>query len=117
MTTTTCASLFCDCASCRARRRAPGSHARDPVTSREAEAVVTATGTRATHCAAVLGVVRGTPGSTASEIERHVPYDLTETRRRLTDLKNLGLVRQGAPRVAAGRSKREVTWEPTEARA
>lgn len=89
---------------------APASHTDDPQTSKEAEASHTNSGNRRRHCAVVLSAVEEHPGRTASELEQYVPYDLQETRRRLTDLRHAGKVDQGAARLAAGRTKRESTW-------
>jgi hypothetical protein len=91
-------------------RPPPASHTHDPATSHEAEHQHTRSGARGQHCAVVLEAVRAHPCRTASELERWVPYDLQETRRRLTDLLHAGDVIQGDPRTAAGRRKREVTW-------
>ena len=91
------------------------SHRCDPVTSIEAERDVSRpAGQRATHLRIVLDAVRHAPGQTASGYASMLHMELIEVRRRLSDLSHLDepLIRQGAPVLARGRSKREVTWWP-----
>jgi hypothetical protein len=88
----------------------PASHTHDPSTSHDAEREHTESGARQRHLETVFELVLNYPDRTASELASIGPYDLQETRRRLTDLMHLGRVRQCDARIADGRSKREVTW-------
>lgn len=85
-------------------------HRADPSTSHVAALEHTQSGARDLHCEVVLRLVAANAGKTASELAAMAPYDLQEVRRRLTDLKHIGDVRNGAPRRAHGRAKAEVTW-------
>lgn len=92
----------------------PASHRDDPCTSKDAEAAVTCSGQRERNKRRVLGVVRAHPGLTALEYhERHLSdMEKQEPRRRLTDLKNVGLVLRGESRRRAPGVKAECTWWP-----
>jgi len=87
-------------------------HSDDPQSSHDA--LGRATETRATHCRAVLGVVRECPRMTSAELQRWSPFDLTETRRRLTDLKNQGLVVREDGRKCRVSGKLACTWRAVE---
>jgi hypothetical protein len=50
------------------------------------------------HRELVLLAVKEYPASTAGELSMSVPFDAVEVRRRLYDLKLVGLVRTGEPR-------------------
>jgi hypothetical protein len=96
----------------------PIAHTTDPATSHEAAARVTATGKRARHAAIVLTLVQRHKGETAVELwydatdaDRRELKEPQEVRRRLTDLADRGLVRQGLSRICRYRNTRMVTWE------
>lgn len=92
---------------------APIAHADDPVSSVEAAHEVSESGRRDNHCSIVFAVVKAHPGLTSAEIAHQVRHemDLTETRRRLYDLKNAGSVVQGDVRhCTLGSRRRMVTW-------
>jgi predicted ArsR family transcriptional regulator len=92
----------------------PASHRNDPETSHEAEAVITQTGKRQTHATKVLGIVTAHPGLTTGAIGEISGLGQMETRKRLSDLKNRGLARQGQPRIWHGSGRQNVTWWPVE---
>lgn len=91
----------------------PASHANDPASSREAEQRVTENGKRAKHALIVLGLVRRFPGYTAVELTREQgPGGLErhEVSRRLSDLRNAGMVREGATRPCRVAGTNQTTW-------
>ena len=88
----------------------PVSHTTDPVTSHEAEAVITQTGTRQTHVEIVLRIIIDHPGLVTGVIGEMSGLGQMETRKRLSDLKNRGLARQGQPRIWEGSGRRQGTW-------
>ena len=92
----------------------PVSRRENPETSQEAEAVITQTGKRQTHAAKVLGIVTAHPGLTTGAIGEISGLGQMETRKRLSDLKNRGLARQGQPRIWHGSGRQNVTWWPVE---
>ena len=95
---------------CAPNEWSPVSRATDPVTSHEAEAVITQTGTRQTHVEIVLRIIIDHPGLVTGVIGEMSGLGQMETRKRLSDLKNRGLARQGQPRVWEGSGRRQVTW-------
>ena len=95
---------------CTPNEWSPASRTTDPMTSHEAEAVVTETGSRSTQCDNIYAVIADTPGLVAGEIAEVTSYGMHITSRRLADLKNRGLARQGQPRVWAGSGRKQVTW-------
>ena len=92
----------------------PASHRNDPETSHEAEDAITQTGKRQTHATKVLGIVTVHPGLTTGAIGEISGLGQMETRKRLSDLKNRGLARQGQPRIWHGSGRQNVTWWPVE---
>ena len=91
---------------------APVSRRGGPPTSFEAEAAINADGSRQTQCRYILDVVLATEGRVAGEIGEATGYGMHITSRRLADLKNIGLIRQGLPRIWAVSGRRQVTWWP-----
>lgn len=88
----------------------PRAHRRDPGSSHEAADAARAFA--ATHAGVVLAAVRCWPLSTSAELAQHVPYDLTETRRRLDDLFLAGRVRKfNSPTPCEVSGKRVLRWE------
>jgi hypothetical protein len=94
------------------RRHVPVSRRDNPVTSFEAEASINSGGSRQTHIHRVLTIVRQSPGLTTGQVGEVSGLGQMETRKRLSDLKNTGLIRQGVPRVWEGSGRRQVTWWP-----
>ncbi len=106
----------------------PLAHTDGPATSHEAVERHTESGGRATHCYTVYQLVHEHPHRTSRELYaclRIVLYcgemggrlgktepdiDLTELRRRLTDLKNQGRIVQGESRKCRVAGTRAVTW-------
>lgn len=88
----------------------------DPATSREAAALMDATGTAAKHAAACLAEVRRLPGQTAAEIAKAIGLERHEPSRRLPELRTAGQVRNGTSRVCTVVGHRSMTWWPVEAR-
>lgn len=80
----------------------------DPATSREAGRKHGASGTCARHKASVYSAVCDHPGLTSLELAPLCGLDRWETARRLSDLHNEGLLRQGEPKRLDGRAM--VTW-------
>ncbi len=96
----------------------PASRTSDPATSAEAEAHHTASGRREYHAQQFLDLVREFPGSTAVELARlsHLPADTQrhEASRRLPELRDRGLVRDGVARICNEAGTRQMTWWPVE---
>jgi len=90
----------------------PATRRDNPITSFEAEAAINATGSRRTHIGTVLAVVRQTPGLTTGEIGEASGLGQMETRKRLSDLKNHYLARQGASRIWPQSGRHQSTWWP-----
>tara|TARA_Y100000310_G_scaffold171370_1_gene171551 strand:+ start:307 stop:648 length:342 start_codon:yes stop_codon:yes gene_type:complete len=90
----------------------PASYADDPVTSHEAEAVHTATGVRQTHAGKLLEIVRVRPGLITSELGEVSELGHMETRKRLSDLKNMNLIYQGQARMWQGSGRKQSSWWP-----
>jgi hypothetical protein len=97
--------------------RNPIAHRNDPASSHEAADAIDRSGARGTHCAVVLDAVKAHPGLTSAELVEHVPgLDLTETRRRLTDLKRAALIVREKPRVCSISRRKVETWRAVERR-
>lgn len=90
----------------------PVSRKSNPDTSREAESWINQNGSRQTHIQAVLDIVRGTPGLTTGEIGEMSTFGQMETRKRLSDLKNADMIRQGKSRVWMPSGRNQSTWWP-----
>lgn len=97
------------------------AHARtqDPVTSHEAALAMEASGIAAAHRHRCLAAVTATPGLTAAEIAEAIGLERHEPSRRLPELRDQGLVSNGALRICRARGRRSLTWYPvgTEVRA
>jgi len=84
----------------------------DPSTSHDAAREAESSGRAAGQRLICLGQVLRVPGLTAAEIavrtglERHVPS------RRLPELREQGLVRNGGERTCGETGRRSMTWEP-----
>ena len=96
----------------------PASRTSDPETSREAETLHTLSGRRADHGAIFLDLVRRHPGRTAVELARLSPLPAEtqrhEASRRLPELRDRGLVRNGKVVVCSQSCTRQMTWWPVE---
>ena len=90
----------------------PVSRRDNPMTSFEAEASINMDGSRKTQCRYILDVVMATEGRVAGEIGEATGYGMHITSRRLADLKNVGLIRQGLPRIWEGSGRKQSTWWP-----
>ncbi len=78
---------------------------------------VTESGRRETNMKRVVAAVRAHPGSSGIEVARYAGLEVHEARRRLTDAKAAGYVRQGTPEVRpglTGTDRLQVTWWPVE---
>jgi len=91
---------------------APVSRRDNPLTSYKAEASINEDGSRRTQCRYILDAVRATEGRVAGEIAEVTGYGMHITSRRLSDLKNIGLIRQGLPRIWEISGRHQVTWWP-----
>jgi len=90
----------------------PVSRRGGPPTSAEAETAINADGSRETHLWTVLAIVRDTPGLTTGEVGEVSGLGQMETRKRLSDLKNLTLARQGSSRIWPPSGRQQSTWWP-----
>ena len=91
----------------------PLAHTDDPASSHEAVERHTKSGRRETHCAYVYTLVRVVPGRTSRELlqsDATKRIDLTELRRRLTDLKNQGRIERGEQRTCRVAGTKAATW-------
>jgi len=61
----------------------------------------------------VFDAVEEHPACTAAEIQGHTELTEYQVRRRLTDLKNQGKVRQGEVRTCRVKGTKMVTWSAT----
>ena len=90
----------------------PVTRASDPISSFEAEAKIN-TDTRMRQCQTLLKIIQDSGGGlVAGEIGEQTGFGMHITCRRLADLKNQGLARQGEPRVWEGSGRRQATWWP-----
>ena len=95
----------------------PVSHRHDPTTSKQAEKKITQSGRRHGDADRVLAMLRLSPGKNAREIGKQLwPEDLEEqtgkARRRLSDLKNIGVVYNRTLTDQDGTKERESRWWP-----
>jgi hypothetical protein len=103
------------------RRSNPIAHNHDPAPSHEAARRLVESGRRAAHQRIVLEMVRRCPRRTAIELwaaatppERAELKEPQEVRRRMTDLKAAGLVREAGQRRCEVRGTTQTTWEAVE---
>ena len=85
----------------------PLARTTDPVTSHEAAQAIN--GRRASLKAQCLGCILASPGLTAGEIGEATGLGHQRVWRRISDLKNDGLIEPGPPRMWHGR--RQLTWK------
>lgn len=93
------------------------SHGDDPESSHSAARGHVRSGNHEINANMVRRLVRRHPGKTACELwdlarssERAQLKELQEVRRRLTDNKKKGLIREGAPRRCTVRGTTQVVW-------
>jgi CRP-like cAMP-binding protein len=89
------------------------AHRDGPLTERVAAAEHTESGRRETNLRRVVEAVGRYPGRTAMQLARGLDMSPYEVRRRLSDGKRLGTVRQGDA-VHVGTDRLAVTWWPVE---
>ena len=93
----------------------PVSRAGNPATSHQAEASINKSGGRLTHAWSLLlavkaGVRDGAHGLIREQLAEMTGMSEYEASKRLSDLANLGLIRKGPPRRAAGSGRMQSTW-------
>jgi DNA-binding IclR family transcriptional regulator len=86
----------------------------DPHTSHDVAEAVTTSGKAQAHRALALREVRALPGQTSGELAAAAGLERHEAARRLSDLKNAGLVLQGAARRCTALGTTQVTWWPAQ---
>ena len=92
--------------------RPPIARTTDPDTSHEAAEILNESGVRTTLMEQCLEFVQRFPGHTSGEIGDRTGLGHDRVWRRLSDLKNRGMIVQGPPRQWHGRA--QVTWLPVE---
>jgi DNA-binding MarR family transcriptional regulator len=85
---------------------APRARTADALSSHEAATAAEASGLIGRQCAAVLELVRRTPGMTSSELAARHRMDRYVIARRTSDLERKGLIR----RIEWG--AKQIRWEP-----
>ena len=90
----------------------PVSRKTDPSSSRSAEAEINRTGSRRAQQEKIFEHVRRWPGHTSLEMSRYLNLDRYQIARRLSDLKNAGLVYQGDVKKCDIGGRDAVTWFP-----
>lgn len=88
----------------------PVARVRDPNTSRKAAQVVSMNGTRAIQQMQVLEAVRNHQGRTSAELAHACGWDRVMPARRLPELRNAGLVRNGEARKCDVTGMQSMTW-------
>ena len=84
----------------------------NPQTSFEAEEAINKAGARVTHLSVVLGVIESQPGLTTGEVGDASGLGQMETRKRISDLKNMGMIFAGDVRVWEASGRNQSTWWP-----
>ena len=82
----------------------------DPSSSHEAAEKVSANGTRASQQLACLEAVRNYPGHTSAELAVKLSIDRYVTGRRLPELREAGLLRNGPKRECTAKGSQAITW-------
>lgn len=88
----------------------PIARRRDPDTSKQAAAEITASGARARQQTMTLGAVKTWNGSTSAELGQRLGWDRFTTARRLPELRAQGFVENGEPRPCTVTGKQSLTW-------
>ena len=81
-----------------------------PETSRAAAVLTETQGWAATHRALLLRAVQVNPGRTSGELARLCSLDRHAAARRLPELREKHLVRNGEPRVCSECRTKQMTW-------
>jgi len=89
-----------------------GWRASDPSTSEAAALAAERTGSASAQREACLAEVRRTPGRTAAEIAARVGLERHAPSRRLPELREAGLVRNGEVRTCSEMGSKALTWWP-----
>jgi hypothetical protein len=84
----------------------------DPSTSHQAAAAAERRGVAAAHRLLCLASVTREPGLTAAEIAERVGLERHKPSRRLPELRDDGLVANGAARLCSVQGTRSITWLP-----
>lgn len=90
----------------------PAARATDPETSHIAAEQHTASGQRGSNVAAVIDLVRASPGRTSAELARHSRLTRHEVARRLPEAETAGAVYKGAKRRCEVNGSLAMTWWP-----
>lgn len=90
----------------------PASRRTDPKSSHSAERGVNQSGSREIQQKLIYDYVQSWPGRTSLEMTERLDLDRYQIARRLADLKNAGLVYQGASRKCRIGGRDSVTWWP-----
>lgn len=93
--------------------RTPASHRDDPITSYEAEQLITGSGKRATQQQAVFLAVCKFPGRTSAELSQLIDKDRAMVARRLPELVTGGFIEKGEIVKCKACGSNCVTWYPT----
>ena len=88
---------------------APAHRNTDPETSAEADAAITESGDRGSLMERCLWYVQGNPNQTAGEISAALGLNSWQVSKRLSDLKNKGLIHPSGTKLYEGRSQQ--TWK------
>jgi predicted HTH transcriptional regulator len=88
----------------------PTSRRDDPVSSHLAEREINRSGSRKSQQKIIYELVKMYPGSTSRELTQWCDLDRYQIARRLADLKNMGVVRQGPIRNCRIGGRPSVTW-------
>lgn len=89
----------------------PATHRDDPATAHAAARAVTRSGQRKRHADLVVACVEDAPGLSAVAVGERTGLGHIEAQRRLSDLQNKGMVRQGQ-RVSVQGRRDMVSWWP-----
>jgi len=89
-----------------------GWRSSDPPTSEEAALAAERSGSASAQREACLAEVRRTPGRTAAEIAARVGLERHAPSRRLPELREAGLVRNGEVRTCSEMGSKALTWWP-----
>lgn len=91
---------------------APRARATDPASSHAAAAEIEASGAAAAHRAIILAAVRAHPGRTSLELAGITGLDRHAISRRLSELRDDGLIEQGTMRACSVNGHQMLVWNP-----
>ncbi len=86
------------------------AHRDDPQSSKDCAAKAARSGITQRRRDALLKAIKGHPGLTSAEYSRVTDIDKHEARRRLTDLKNAGLIYRAGRKACSVSGGRDVSW-------